>query len=290
MSDAPPIRPAESPGLPDAPSPGAPVANGGLPDASDAVPAAPRSWWAASLALFGLGTAEGTGGLGVSLAVHGVLLFAMALWAVDSQVDAGGLMLSAFQGAEETSELAVIDALSDPAGGSAIRMAPVPSEFASNDGPGISVEVLTAATGGVAEGAGAGTEEGDGDGDGANAETIILPGGGKGIRKGSFTVWTIPPDPRPMQKYAIVIEVDLPEELRLRRYPKRDLYGEVKGSDSFRQVIPGNGADARRGYLPIRNGKVQFVLGIPGAESLVRDRIKVGSKLLKESQTLELVF
>ena len=88
----------------------------------------------------------------------------------------------------------------------------------------------------------------------------------------------------------IVIEVELPKDLRLRRYPKRDLYGEVKGTDSYRSRLPGNTQAERSGYLPIRNGKVQLIVGIPGAESLVKDRIKVGSKLLKESQTLELVF
>ncbi|NNJ27989.1 hypothetical protein LzC2_41000 [Planctomycetes bacterium LzC2] len=131
---------------------------------------------------------------------------------------------------------------------------------------------------------------GDGAGEGEGAVEIALPGGGTAIRKGSFTVWTIPPDPRPGQTYVIVIEVDLPEELRLRRYPKHDLYGEVKGTDSFRMRLPGDDFRDRKGFLPIRNGKAQLSVPIPGAASLVKDRIKVGSKLLKESQTLELVF
>ena len=267
MSDVPPIRPAESPWE-----------------------TPPRSWWATALALVGLGTAEGTGGFGVSLAVHGAVLLAMALWAVDAQVNGGGLTLSLLPGADDETELEIIDVSSELSGGSPMKLSAPPIELASAEGPGMEVELLPAVAGGAGEGAGGGTGEGDGKGDGANPERIRLPGGGVAVRKGSFTVWTVPPDPRPRQDYAIVIEVDLPEELRLRRYPKRDLYGEVKGTDNFRMILPGNELRDRAGYLPLRIGKVQFVVGIPGAESLVKDRIKVGSKLLKESQTLELVF
>ncbi|MFH5802459.1 hypothetical protein [Alienimonas sp. DA493] len=250
----------------------------------------PRSWWTTLLAILGLGTAEGAGGLGVSLAVHGVVLLAMALWAIDVQGLGSGLTLSVTPGVDEAAEIELIETARDLSGGSPMEIAAPPLELLAEDAPGMEVEVLTAAAGGVSEGAGVGTGEGDGAGDGANPETVELPGGGTAIRKGSFTVWTIPPDPRPMQDYAIVIQVDLPEKLRLRRYPKHDLYGMVKGTDNFTMRLPGNNLADRKGFLPIRNGKVQFVVGIPGAESLVKDRIKVGSKLLNESQTLELVF
>ncbi|QDT17474.1 3'-5' exonuclease family protein [Alienimonas californiensis] len=266
MSEVPPIREDESPAE------------------------TPRSRWATALAVLGLGTAEGAGGLGVSLAVHGGVLLAMALWAIDLHGTGSGLMLSVTPGTEESAEIELIDTQWDKSGGSPLQITAPPLELFAEDAPGMEVEVLTASAGGVSEGTGAGTGEGDGDGDGANPETIQLPGGGTAIRKGSFTVWTVPPDPRPMQDYAIVIEVDLPEKLRLRRYPKHDLYGMVKGTDDFLMRLPGNSLADRRGFLPIRDGKVQFVVGIPGAESLVKDRITVGSKLLNESQTLELVF
>lgn len=266
MSEVPPIRPVESPAE------------------------TPRSWRATLLAFLGLGSAEGTGGLSVSLAVHGAALLIMALWAIDVQRDGGGLMLSALQGTDQTTELEIIESAAELSGGSPMQLSAPPIELASAEGPGMPVELLPAAVGGAGEGTGAGTGEGSGDGDGANPEKILLPGGVEAIRKGSFTVWTIPPDPQPRQDYAIIIEIDLPEELRLRRYPKRDLYGEVKGTDNFRMRIPGNDLRDRAGFLPIRNNKVQFVVGIPGAERLVKDHIKVGSKLLKESQTLELEF
>ena len=269
MSDAPPVRPAESPAGP----PGAAV---------------PKSRWAALLAAVGLKSAEHTGGLGVSLAVHGVVLLAAALWVVDSQIQGGGLTLSLRPGTDEEVSLQEIDTAADLAGSSPPVLTAPPLELTATDGPGLPVELLTAtAAAGTDDGAGAGTAEGDGSGDGAQTEKITLPGGGKALRAGSFTVWTVPPDPRPGEHYAIIIEVDLPPELRLRRYPKRDLYGEVKGSDNYRQRLPG---DDRNGFLPIRNGKVQYAVAVPGAERLVKDRVKVGSRLLKESQTLELVF
>ncbi|MEM9701579.1 MAG: hypothetical protein AAF907_03955 [Planctomycetota bacterium] len=249
-----------------------------------------RPWWRAVLAAAGFGSAENAGGTGVSFAVHGAVLLAMALWAVDVRSNGAGVTLSLLPGAEETTELERIEVAEEEAGGSPLVISAPPMEALESEGPGIPVELLTVDAGGVGEGNGSGTSEGDGSSDGAAEETIKLPGGGTAIRKGSFTVWTIPPDPRPRQDYAIVIEVDLPEELRLRRYPKHDLYGEVKGTDSFRMRIPGNDFRDRKGFLPIRNGKAQLVIGVPGAERLVKDRIKVGSKLLKESQTLSLVF
>ena len=266
MSDLPPILPEESPAEP--PS---------------------RSWLAATWAALRLAK-EAISGFSVSMAVHGIVLLIMALWAIELQSDRGGLSVSARQGTEETNELEIIDTAAELSGGSPMKLTAPPINLASHDAPGVPVELLPAAVGGMGEGAGSGTGEGLGQGDGANLETIILPGGGKAVRKGSFTVWTIPPDPGPRQDYAIIIEVDLPDELRLRRYPKRDLYGEVKGTDNFRMRIPGNNLRDRAGFLPIRNGKVQYTIGIPGAERLVKDRIKVGSKLLDESQTLELVF
>ena len=110
------------------------------------------------------------------------------------------------------------------------------------------------------------------------------------MKAGSFTVWTIPADPKPKQNYILVIQVDLPKALRLRKYPMRDLYGSVKGTDGYRLQLPHPDSRRRRGFLPIKNGKVELLVPVHGGDNLVRDRIKVGSRLLDESQDLELVF
>lgn len=116
------------------------------------------------------------------------------------------------------------------------------------------------------------------------------PNGGQAVSKGSFTVWTEPPDPFPNQPYFIVVQLRVPEKLTV--YPKSDLKVEVVGSDTFYLKLP----DPRRGFklvgtLPVIDGKSQLVIPIPGAPSLVRDVIRIESReILHERQTLQIEF
>jgi hypothetical protein len=116
------------------------------------------------------------------------------------------------------------------------------------------------------------------------------PNGGQAVTRGSFTVWTEPPDPFPNQPYYIVIQLRVPENLTV--YPKSDLKVEVVGSDTFHLKLP----DPRRGFrllgtLPVADGKTQLVIPIPGAPSLVRDLIRIESReILHEKQTLRIEF
>ena len=239
-----------------------------------------------------LRTAEGFSGLGVSLLVHGVVLLAAALWAVDATGGLPGLSITSMTGepADEVS-LDLIDT-SLPAGASeaVLQAPPVDPE------PVLTAELAAFAAAPAAETPaasvlGAGVGEAAGDADGGGQRTVFLESGQPAIRAGSFTVWTIPADPAPMQNYLIVIRVDLPENLlRGRKYPLRDLYGYVRGTDGYRKQLPHPDARRRRGFLPIKNGQVELVVGVKGAEGKVRDRIKVGSRLLNESQELQLVF
>ena len=45
-----------------------------------------------------------------------------------------------------------------------------------------------------------------------------------------------------------------------------------------------------RGSVRVKNGLVHIQVRVPGAERLIRDTIVISSKMLKEEQTLELVF
>ena len=128
-----------------------------------------------------------------------------------------------------------------------------------------------------------GSGDGDADGDGKGLG-YSMPKSGKAITKGSFTVWTVPEDPAPGQNYLIIIQVKLPKKIT--RYRRSDLKGMVVGTDGYRQYIPG----VRRGYLPVKNNKAQLAVFVPAAASLVRDRIEVSSKILKEKQKLEIEF
>jgi hypothetical protein len=114
-----------------------------------------------------------------------------------------------------------------------------------------------------------------------------MPGGGKAIVKGSFTVWTVPDDPEPYQDYLIIIQVRLPKKTR--EYARDDLSGLVVGTDTYEQTLPGFGFPRGR-LLPVKDDVAQLAVPVPGAERLVKDTITVESKLLKEKQKIEIVF
>jgi len=154
-----------------------------------------------------------------------------------------------------------------------------------------------------AMGQGEGSTDKAGDGGGVR---FAVPEKGRAVTKGSFSVWTIPADPVPRQDYRIVIEVKLPS--RIHRYRASDLSGRVVGTDLFRMAIPwdkfwpdrairagsrGRFIRVRKGkgsYLPVKKNRAQLMILVPGAAALVKDTIRIRSKLLKEQQTLHIVF
>ena len=147
---------------------------------------------------------------------------------------------------------------------------------------------------GIADGAGEDAVTTPGSGDDLAFE---LPKGGNAIQKGSFSAWTEPADPRVGQDYIIVIEVTLPEQTK--RYSKSDLVGQLKGTDGYKIKIPdGTEWNGARWSLPRRtpafrrNGeKARIVFFVRGAhQALVRDTIQIRSRLLDESQDLQIVF
>lgn len=121
-----------------------------------------------------------------------------------------------------------------------------------------------------------------GDSEAAMAMNVKVPE--SAITKGSFTVWTDPEDPRPRMPYDIVIQIKLPEGSR--QYRLNDLSGKVIGTDGYVKVIKYASND-RRG---VKDGVAQISIRIPGAAQLIRDEIQVRSRLLKEEQTIEIVF
>jgi len=130
-----------------------------------------------------------------------------------------------------------------------------------------------------ADGTGSGT---GGSGGGGMMGHIPVPS--TAVTRGSFTVWTDPEDPDPGQKYDIVIQVKLPRSLQT--YRPRDLTGTVRGTDSYFKAIKFD-ANERRS---VKEGVVQVRVSIPGAAVRVRDTIKIHSTVLKEDQTIEIVF
>lgn len=153
-------------------------------------------------------------------------------------------------------------------------------------------------------GTGQGTGDGTGDGfEGGTGFQFQMPKGGKAVQRGNFSAWTEPLDPMPGENYMIVIRMKIPTQTKILRVS--DLSGSVIGSDRFELKIPidRRHLDAtvteRKGaivpvkasdLLPIVDGHVQVMVRVPGAALRVRDTIEIRSKLLNESQRLEIVF
>ncbi len=130
----------------------------------------------------------------------------------------------------------------------------------------------------------AGDESGGGEGDGEGGG-FGPPKGGNAVTRGSFTAWTVPPDPAPFQNYAIFIRIDLPRNVQ--RLERNDLSGLVVGTDGYRQLLPGPGPR----YLRTRNRSALLKVMVPAArQPKVRDTIQIRSRVLKEQQTLEIEF
>ena len=133
---------------------------------------------------------------------------------------------------------------------------------------------------------------------------LKMPEGGFAVTKGSFTAFTIPATPQPLKPYRIVIEVRLPGDVK--KYRVSDLKGEVIGTDGYKQLLPYDRNAPSASRAPAANGKevviesstsidvinnrVQIIIVVPGARNLVKDRIKIRSRRLREDQELTLTF
>ncbi len=147
-----------------------------------------------------------------------------------------------------------------------------------------------------------GSEDSDA-GDYGESPFFRIPETGLAVTKGSFTAWTDPARPDPGQFYQIIIEMRLPDKIK--HYRISDLSGVVIGSDRYRQVLPfdRNSPSAARvtggsEYKTVRRNmtvnvtgaKLQLAIRVPGGERLVKDRIRIKSRRLREEQELVLVF
>ncbi|WP_417390262.1 hypothetical protein [Gimesia sp.] len=154
---------------------------------------------------------------------------------------------------------------------------------------------------------GKGTGESEGDGSGAGGGDFKLKPMGNAVTVGSFTAWTVPKDPDLNEDYLIIIQVKLPASYNSTRYRASDLSGLVLGTDDHRQAIPwdskwlnstftpnavGDIRPVDKGdYLPLKNRVAQLIVKVPGSKiPATRDTIKIRSRVLKENQTLEIVF
>ncbi|MBT4868423.1 MAG: hypothetical protein HON53_25215 [Planctomycetaceae bacterium] len=219
-------------------------------------------------------------GYGVSLILHTLVTAALAFIVVEAaQSNDFSLLLS--DANNEVIEFDNIDTTLEMAGGAEEQLKLPQMQVVDIQGPETVRPTLPEELRPTLNAVGSGDGGADGDGKGLG---FSMPKSGKAITKGSFTVWTVPEDPAPGQNYLIIIQVKLPKKIT--RYRRSDLKGTVVGTDGYRQYIPG----VRRGYLPVKENKAQLAIFVPAAASLVRDRIEVSSRILKEKQKLEIEF
>ncbi|WP_339730168.1 hypothetical protein [uncultured Gimesia sp.] len=257
-------------------------------------------------ALIWLASSAATGYL-VSFLFHSTLLTVMAI-----------VIIGGIQGNDDFSTLASLDdkdsfALNGPldtrieeaAGGKTTEfnvLQPVKSMTGENESTLKEIEADVSAHLGKGEG------EADGDGKGTGGGEFKFKPMGNAVTVGSFTAWTIPKDPDLNQDYLIIIQVKLPYNYKSSRYRATDLSGLVVGTDDHRQAIPwdrrwpnttstptANGKQRlvtpKDYYLPVKNRISQLIVRVPGSKiPATRDTIKLESKILKEKQTLEIVF
>jgi hypothetical protein len=220
-------------------------------------------------------------GMTISLAVHAVLLLILALIVIGQNSRDDSMVFGVFgKPADETVLDLPLDSKLDPATGQDAA----PLEFIATTE--VSDAAAMLATSDRILGAIDGDKEDVGEGGTGAAlgalSNIRVPE--SAITKGSFTVWTEPEDPKPRQRYFIVIQVKLPASVK--QYRLRDLSGDVRGTDRFYKQIRYSGTE-RKG---VKDGVVQIQVAIPGGEQLVKDTIRIKSELLKEEQTIEIVF
>lgn len=224
-------------------------------------------------------------GILVSLAVHAVAIAILAMLiiggaAIHPSLDVFGVMGEPNDTALTGVELDSGMPLGDPAPeGTAMEFPDaaqlLPSEQATFD----PTSNLRGVAGGSGNGNG-GSENGDGNG------TIVAPVGVPkyAVTKGSYSVWTDPKDPEPGISYQIVIQFKLPRNVET--YRGSDLSGMVIGTDGYKQAIRFGRAES----FPVHDGSVQVRIRVPGADRLVRDTIRIESKLLREKQVIEIEF
>lgn len=215
---------------------------------------------------------------GLSLLIHLAALVVLSFWFFSTNLPQGLQLFGGLANAPED-QLILDTALStvDNTPAARIDMAPIDALTQSAVG----FDPLDAA---------ASAKEGTGDN--PDGEGVAMPSVGVpsfAITKGSFSVWTEPKDPKPRQNYYIIVHIKLPPNQTV--YPSSDLTGEVIGTDGYRLIIQRAIKEADTpARIKVKNNGVQLKIFVPGAERLVRDEIRVNSRVLKEKQTIEIEF
>lgn len=217
-------------------------------------------------------------GVGVSTVVHAVLLALLSLFVITRHNEEAPWLTSSFA-ADETANLDLTEledfTLKPLAASTPIDVVSAiePQQAAIQPAFLVSESPVTSGNGSSTTGTG-----------------VRPPGTANAVTKGSFTAWTNPADPKPREDYLLVILVRVPD--RIRKYTKEDLSGFLEGDDGYESPIgnfTGSGFP-KKFYGQFDDKARRLVIRVPGAAAKVRDTIQIRSKILREEQTLEIVF
>ena len=228
-------------------------------------------------------------GISTSLGLHLALLMSLAVFVISGRTDAPPSSVNVefgHPGGDTIIDPDLEASLQMDGGHEAapLQMADLnqpPSLDAFGFDPG---EALSGVVNGVGTGDGRGTGDGTGGGTGTGIGVPAVNVPSFAVTKGSFSAWTEPRDPDPGQHYVIIIQVRVPQAIR--EYRGSDLKGKVTGTDGYEQFIQFKTTDK----FPVKDGAVEIRVPVPGAKKLVRDTIRIESRMLREKQTLKIVF
>lgn len=221
-------------------------------------------------------------GILFSLLVHTVIMSVLAVLVMGGASLHRGLdLFGVMADSDGVSDLELDSAMSiDPGQEAAALEFPDMSKFISTEQADFNPSTsLKGSIGGT--GTGNGTGDG-GEGTGMSVGALNIPK--YAVTKGSFSAWTDPKDPEPGFSYQIVIQFRLPANVKV--YRGSDLTGMVIGTDGYKQAI----RLSKNETFTVQDGSVQIRQVVPGAAKLVRDTIRVESKLLREKQVIEIEF
>lgn len=227
----------------------------------------------------------GTHGMLISLVLHVLLLASLSLLVIKQHGDEFGFSIDSAFVTDDVDMIADVQldgALDDPGEEAApLTFVPVFDQL-NNAADFTPSERIT----GTLDGDGQKTDTGAG---GRLPEIAGIKVPAYAITKGSFSVWTEPKDPLPGRPYNIVIQIRVPTTLAEKAKVfsiSRDITADVRGTDGFTKRTTFKGTPP----LPIEDGFARTFIVIPGAQQLVRDHIKVSSRMLKETQEFDIEF
>jgi hypothetical protein len=121
------------------------------------------------------------------------------------------------------------------------------------------------------------------------------------IKKGSFTLWTNPLDPRPGEAYNVHLKVEVFDPSN--SYSCRNLTGNLRGTDGFMFSVD-RACQSQLGFEvrslrggPTKTSSFEYQFRIPGGSRRIVDTLNIQSRPLNanqsfasDSQTIEIEF